>query len=91
MSEETKFPKLRKFILQAPGDKPGEPQPLEYTNYEMNPPVTYRIVPGDDQKWHWEILQCGWTIRKCPEGQGYSDNMEAYQALKEVVQKSLAS
>lgn len=86
MSEEMKFPKLRKFVLQNPNAALGEPQPLEYTNYDATPPTTYRIAMDDDRQWRWEILQCGWTIRSCPQGLGYANDRDAYQALKETVQ-----
>ena len=84
-TREVKFPKLRKFALQNPNAPLGEPQPLEYTNYETTPPMTYRIAMGDDHQWRWEILQCGWTIRSCPKDVGYSNDRDAYCALRDAL------
>lgn len=88
MAEEVSFPKMRKFVLQNPDASLGVPQPLEYTNYDITPPLTYRIAKGQDERWRWEILQCGWPIKECPKGIGYGNDLEAYQALKEAVQSA---
>lgn len=76
---------MRKFALQNPNAPLDSPQPLEYTNYDVTPPLTYRIAFGADAQWRWEVLQCGWPVMECPVDTGYGDNREAYQALKEAV------
>lgn len=85
MFDAVKFPKLRKFAALAPEDCLDKTHLLEYTNYEVTPPLTYRIECDSDDKWDWEILQCGWPVESSPEGKRYESDLDAYHALKHAV------
>lgn len=86
MPEGLKFPKLRKFSAQPPASScPDGTSALEYTNYDIVPPVTYRIEGDAEDSWRWSVLQSGWQISSCPDDRTYDRQIDAYHALKQFV------
>lgn len=85
MPDGIKFPKLRKFATHTPDACLEKTRLLEYTNYDVTPPMTYRIERNANDKWDWEILQCGWQIRQSPQDKHYDSDLDAYRALRHAV------